>query len=87
MPNDAKLGLLAGVAGVVVAAVLFHQAPPAGPAASSGTSQVAATSGGAGPRTAPSASHTASAREMSPSRTRPELAAQPVSRTVSTDDE
>lgn len=36
MPNDAKLGLLAGVAGVIAAAVLFAQqptAPPAGPAA------------------------------------------------------
>jgi hypothetical protein len=31
MPNDAKLGLLAGVAGVVTAAVLFYQNPPAAP--------------------------------------------------------
>jgi zona occludens toxin (predicted ATPase) len=30
MPNDAKLGFLVGVAGVVVAAVLFYQNPPAG---------------------------------------------------------
>lgn len=28
MQNDAKLGFLAGVAGVVTAAVLFYQTPP-----------------------------------------------------------
>ncbi|MBX9584831.1 MAG: hypothetical protein K2X87_31390, partial [Gemmataceae bacterium] len=32
MPNDAKLGLLAGVAGVVLAAVLYFQNPAPGPA-------------------------------------------------------
>ena len=38
MPNDAKLGLLAGVAGVVAAAVLFYQnQPAAGPAAPAAT--------------------------------------------------
>ncbi|HJZ54118.1 MAG TPA: hypothetical protein VKE74_04140 [Gemmataceae bacterium] len=31
MPNDAKLGLLAGVAGVVTAAVLFFQNHPVAP--------------------------------------------------------
>ena len=31
MPNDAKLGLLAGVAGVVLAAALYFPGSPAGP--------------------------------------------------------
>lgn len=31
MPNDAKLGLLAGVGGVVLAAVLYFQTPAPGP--------------------------------------------------------
>jgi hypothetical protein len=44
MHNDSKLGLLAGVAGVVVAAVLAAQNPAAGPASAGSPSARAAAS-------------------------------------------
>ena len=92
MPNDAKLGFLAGVAGVVVTAVLFYQAPPVGPTAKpatggASTSPVAGKSGRQPMRSAQAATRTTDSTEPSPTRGRPELSVQPVSRTASADDE
>ena len=92
MPNDAKLGFLAGVAGVVVTAVLFYQAPPVGPTAKpatsgASTSPVAGKPGGQPTRSAQAATRPTDSTEPSPPRGRPELSVQPVSRTASADDE
>ena len=76
MPNDAKLGLLAGVAGVVAAAVLSFQNPqPAPPDAPQ--PQVART-------VAPGAVPTPTVAAQPA--VKPEVEARPVSRTVGEDD-
>ena len=45
MPNESKLGLLAGVAGVVMAAVLFYQSQPTPPQAVGTPAKPSAVSG------------------------------------------
>jgi hypothetical protein len=77
MPNDAKLGLLAGVAGVVAAAVLSFQNPPPAPPAEPPPQVVRAEAPGAVP--APAAAQTVPAGK-------PEVEARPVSRTAGDDD-
>jgi hypothetical protein len=93
MKNDAKLGMLAGVLGVIVAAVMFANAPP----------PVAQSRPGAGPAppaketpapqatlTAPAAPADASAPALPATpvvRTRKDVAAQPASRPGGADEE
>ena len=83
MQNDSKLGLLAGVAGVVVAAVLLSQKPPAapGPAAQATAPSPAATPASAGPIAKAPAASTAVAAHG-----RPELEGKTTSR-LKDDDE
>jgi len=78
MPNDSKLGLLAGVAGVVVAAVMLGQpASPPGPAENAKSVPVpAATPAIAKPASTPVAS-----------RNRPEVEGKTASRPARSDDD
>jgi len=80
MHNDAKLGLLAGVTGVVAAAVLSVQAPqPAPPPASAPTARADA------PGVVPQAVAARTA-EPAPAAGKPEVEARPVSRTAGEDE-
>jgi len=87
MPNDAKLGLLVGVAGVVAAAVLFSQHPP--PTALQPQTAAAATT--APPPAATPANPRPAARTPAPTAQvrggRKEVVAQPTSRSTSDEDE
>jgi hypothetical protein len=95
MPNDAKLGLLAGVMGVIVAAVLSAQRPVPSPGANVAPPQAAAPKAVAKP-VAPEANATTPPRapEALPTdlsstpvvRTRKEPDATPASRTRNDDD-
>jgi hypothetical protein len=79
MQNDSKLGLLAGVAGVVVAAVLLTQQPSAPPPENAKhTPQPAAT-----PVKPPSAALSTPVA----SRSRPEIEAKTTSRPARSDDD
>ncbi|MDB5306258.1 MAG: hypothetical protein JWO38_460 [Gemmataceae bacterium] len=91
MPNDAKLGFLAGVAGVVVAAVLFfqNQPPAAAPASQTPGGPTAAT---VPPPAATPGRPAPAAGVAVPTGTltgggRKEVDAQPVSRTSTDQDE
>lgn len=55
MTNDAKLGMLAGIAGVLVVAVVYFQKGPAGIAASPADKAAVAGSATAPPTVAPAA--------------------------------
>ena len=95
MTNDAKLGMLAGLLGVVVAAVVFANAPPAaqsqpGPAAQLPPNEKPAppTSAVASAQAAvPSDSYTAELPSTPVVRTRKEVDAQPASRQGGLDEE
>jgi hypothetical protein len=97
MKNDAKLGMLAGVLGVVVAAVLFAKAPPPEAQSRPGVADGPKTKDGAptaaAPAPAPEASpaaptaNTAALPSTPVVRTRNEPAAQPTGRSGGTDEE
>lgn len=84
MTNDSKLGMLAGVLGVVVAAVFFAKQPAQPVAAESQTTQVApaASAPGAPPGVVPAALPSTPV-----ARTRKDITAQPTSRQPVTDEE
>ena len=84
MTNDAKLGMLAGVLGVIVAAVLFANAPP--PTAQSQPSAVGPPPTAAAPTATPEAS-TAALPSTPVGRTRKDVDAQPASRQAGADEE
>jgi hypothetical protein len=97
MKNDAKLGMLAGVLGVIVAAVLFAQTPPPGaparpdtagePKGNPGPPPVAtATAPPAGEPARPAADAAPLASTPVP-RTRKETEARPTSRGAGADEE
>ena len=79
MHNDAKLGLLAGVTGVVAAAVLSVQAPQPAPPASAPTARADA------PGVVPQAVAARTAEPV-PGAGKPEVEARPVSRTAGEDE-
>jgi hypothetical protein len=85
MTNDAKLGMLAGVLGVVVAAVLFGNAPPpeagAGAASPEAAGLPQAPTAATPARPPPEASAAALPATPVP-RTRKDLDAQPASRSA-----
>ncbi|MBN9119187.1 MAG: hypothetical protein J0I06_08505 [Planctomycetes bacterium] len=91
MTNDAKLGMLVGVLGVIVAAVLFTSAPPPAPP------QAGVPEPSAQPKAAPPAVATVvppiARGEKEPlastpvARTRRDASAQPVSRSGGADEE
>ena len=78
MPNDSKLGLLVGVAGVIVAAVLFYQDRPATATAQPTAPVAAKPSHIFGKK--PDAPQPGNESAVAPSRGKPETEAQPVSR-------
>ena len=84
MHNDSKLGLLAGVAGVVVAAILASKNPAAipGPIAQASPGTPAATPTHAGPMAKPPIATTTMA-----ARSRPELEGTTASRNSGDEDE
>lgn len=89
MPNDAKLGLLAGVAGVVLAATLYYPASapgpaPTGPPAAAALPAVPAPVARATPPPAAPATEPPPAAVVSG--TRAELEARPTSRTPDEDE-
>ena len=97
MPNDAKLGLLAGVAGVIVTAVLFghnptpggQAAPPRPPTAGAEAAPRLPT-GGSGPpssRGSPLSTPSPDAGEAVPIHGRSEPTGLPVSRSSAKDDD
>ncbi len=97
MKNDAKLGMLAGVLGVLVAAVLFANAPPApnpSPSATGPSAKDAAPKGRPAPPAAtpaaPVASPEVSAAALPSTpvgRTRKDVPAQPAARSSGADEE
>ena len=86
MQNDSKLGMLAGVGGVVVAAVLLSRNPPAVPSAPAPVVQSAA-------KAAPAPANAASMPPRTPAastpvaRGRPEIEGKTASRSSNEDDE
>ena len=87
MSNDAKLGMLAGVLGVIVAGVLSSRAPDAPPNGAAKGPARAALPEAPAPRTASAAS---AAKELPGTpvvHVRKETEAQPASRPTSADDE
>ena len=78
MPNDSKLGLLVGVAGVIVAAVLFYQDRPAAATAQPNAPVAAKPSHIFGKK--PDSPQTGNEPATLPSRGKPETEGQPVSR-------
>ncbi len=83
MTNDAKLGMLAGVLGVIVAAVLFANAPPPP------TAQSQPSAAGAPTKEAPATpeASTAALPSTPVGRTRKDVDAQPASRQAGADEE
>lgn len=82
MTNDAKLGMLAGVLGVIVAAVLIANAPPPGPGVGDAPpehSDAKAAPAAATPARPPPEANTAALPATPIPRTRNELDAQPTS--------
>lgn len=77
MTNDAKLGLLAGVVGVITAAVLFSRPPPDQPA----RAPPAAGAPAALPSPVASVNNVPAAVAATPPKSRPEPEGQPTSRT------
>lgn len=82
MTNDAKLGMLAGVLGVIVAAVLFANAPPP-------TAQSQPSAAGPPAKEAPATpeASTAALPSTPVGRTRKDVDAQPASRQAGADEE
>jgi hypothetical protein len=87
MKNDAKLGMLAGVLGVIVAAVLFANAPPPPPVPANSVTPEARPPPTAQPglaetaSTSPVAPETSDALPSTPvARTRKDVDAQPTGR-------
>jgi hypothetical protein len=97
MKNDAKLGMLAGVLGVIVAAVLFAKAPPppdpthsganADPPAKEKPAQPAPATSTANTPAGPVEANTAALPTTPVGRTRKDVDAQPTSRPAGTDEE
>ena len=95
MKNDAKLGMLAGVLGVVVAAVVLTGAPPPvaqarpdEPQAKQGAPPAATPPVAATPAASPGAAADTAALPATPvARTRKEADAQPTSRSGAADEE
>lgn len=88
MTNDAKLGMLAGVLGVVVAAVFFAKQPPQPPGAEPHARQPPAAQ--VAPPAAPGAQPEAGLAALPSTpvpRTRKDVAARPTSRQAVADDE
>ena len=88
MTNDAKLGMLAGVLGVIVAAVLFADAPPPPPPPSQPSAAVPPPKDA--PPTAaatPPQAGTAALPSAPVARTRKDVDAQPASRQAGADEE
>ena len=94
MTNDAKLGMLAGVLGVIVAAVLFAHAPPPSAQSRPGVEpqgkENAATQPASPANAAPGAlsgTNTAALPSTPVARTRKDVDAQPTSRQGGMDEE
>jgi hypothetical protein len=94
MKNDAKLGMLAGVLGVIVAAVLFAKTPPdaqprPGPTGEPKAQETAppTATATAPPTISPAAPNTAALASTPVVRTRKETAARPTSRSGGTEEE
>jgi hypothetical protein len=90
MPNDAKLGLLAGVAGVVLAAVLYFPNPAPGPSPSPAGPPAAAalpTAPAAVARAAPPVTPAEKPPAAAVAGTRAEVEAVPTSRPAADEDE
>ncbi len=85
MQNDSKLGMLAGVGGVVVAAVLLSRNPPAGPSAPAPVVQSAAKAAPAPANAAAVARVPAASTPVA--RGRPEIEGKTASRSSNEDDE
>lgn len=80
MPNDAKLGFLVGVAGVIVAAVMFSQQPQASPPPAVETAAVPSHSVAPPPAPAATPVEKPRAHPAALPRTREELQGRPASR-------
>ena len=86
MTNDAKLGMLAGVLGVIVAAVLFANTPPAAPSQPSAAGPPLKEAPPTAAATPPEAG-TAALPSTPVARTRKDVDAQPASRQGGADEE
>jgi 2-oxoglutarate dehydrogenase E1 component len=89
MTNDAKLGLLAGVLGVIVAGTLSANRPPqnaTAPAAPAAPEPKPARAAAAAPAAPASPGALPAALDSTPVRTRPEPDATPTSRKANDDD-
>jgi hypothetical protein len=94
MKNDAKLGMLAGVLGVIVAAVLFANGPPSGTPGRPGPTSVEPNAKTGSPSAAAPAVSSAAPAASAPvlastpvGRTRKETDAQPTGRAGGTNEE